>query len=234
LSQSAQEDGPLTAPVNQLIAVGQLFYQRGWSVGTSSNYSIVLNPDPLELLVTASGKDKGRLTDQDFVQVDATGLPCRQGPGNEGQPQPKSSAETMLHVAIAEKREIGCVLHTHSVWATEISQLYFDEGGIRIEGYEMLKGLAGVSTHEQSVWLEIFDNTQDIPFLADQIRNRFDDPRRPLMHAFLIRRHGMYTWGRDVEEARRHVEIVEFLLECLARRRMLSRSKGVVEFPNAP
>ncbi len=223
-----QSTPDISASADQLIGVGRLFYQRGWSVGTSSNYSVVLRREPLELLVTASGKDKGNLTAGDFVSVDSSGLPSRED-------QPKSSAETLLHVAIAERRdEVGCILHTHSVWATEISQLYFDEGGIWIEGYEMLKGLAGVETHEHSFWLEIFDNTQDMPVLAEQIRSCFDRFQRPLEHAFLIRRHGLYTWGRDVEEARRHVEIVEFLLECLACRRMLSRSKGVVEFPNTP
>lgn len=208
-----------------LSEVGRLFYRLGWSVGTSSNYSVVLRPDPLELLVTASGMDKGRLTPRDYVVVNADGAPSQPG-------QPKASAETMLHVAIARSQTVGCILHTHSIWATELSQLYFDEGGVRIEGYEMLKGLAGVRTHEHSFWLEIFDNTQDIPKLADDVQTRLQHPERPLQHGFLIRRHGLYTWGRDVEEARRHVEIIEFLLECIARRRMLSRSKGVVEFPN--
>lgn len=217
---------PSDSRIEELIEAGQHFYQRGWSVGTSSNYSVVLQNSPLELIVTASGLDKGRLTPRDFVHVDAQGKPIHPD-------QPKSSAETLLHVAIAEKLgDVGCILHTHSVWATELSQLYFDEGGILIEGYEMLKGLSGVSTHEHGFWLEIFDNTQDIPALADRVRARFDDGHRPLQHGFLIRRHGMYTWGRDVQEARRHVEIIEFLMECLAWRRMLFRSKGVIEFPN--
>ena len=211
----------------ELAAIGQQFYRRGWSVGTSSNYSSVLSRDPLELLVTASGMDKGSLTPRDFVVVDANGSPT-------SDDQPKSSAETMLHVAIANCRPVGCILHTHSTWATEISQLYFDEGGVRIEGYEMLKGLAGVQSHEHSFLLEIFDNTQDIPVLAERLQARLRDPERPLQYGFLIRRHGLYTWGRDVKEARRHVEILEFLIECVACRRMLSRNKGVVEFLNTP
>jgi methylthioribulose-1-phosphate dehydratase len=109
--------------------------------------------------------------------------------------------------------------------------LYFDEGGVRIEGYEMLKGLAGIRTHEHSFWLEIFDNTQDIPKLASRLKDRLLHATSPLLHGFLIRRHGLYTWGSNVQEARRHVEILEFLIECIAFRRMLSRSKGVVEFP---
>ncbi len=192
-----------------------MFYQRGWSLGTSSNYSVVLSRRPLELLVTASGKDKGRLEPDDFVRV-----------GQHGQPlvanQPKSSAETLLHVAIARSTDAGAILHTHSVWATVLSDLHFANGHVRIEGYEMLKGLSGITTHQHDVRLEIFDNTQDIPHLADQLSRRLTDTENPLRYGFLIRRHGLYTWGRDVDEARRHVEVFEFLLECLGRRLAMS------------
>lgn len=200
--------------LDALREVGALFYDRGWSVGTSSNYSIVLGRDPLELVVTASGKDKGRLTRQDFVRVNDRGAPTTPH-------QPKSSAETLLHVAAAQTLEIGAVLHTHSVWSTLLSDIYFEQGGFAIEGYEMQKGLSGVTTHEGSLWVEIFDNTQDIPRLSADVKRRLTAPSRPLRHGYLIRKHGLYTWGRDLDEARRHVEIFEFLFECLVRRRNL-------------
>ncbi|HUG68308.1 MAG TPA: methylthioribulose 1-phosphate dehydratase [Pirellulaceae bacterium] len=206
----------LDAPIAGLRETGAYFFQRGWSVGTSSNYSVVLDRDPCELLVTASGKDKGRLTELDFVRVDGDGIPVAAN-------QPKSSAETLLHCVVAQELEVGAILHTHSVWATLLSNLYFDEGGITITGYEMLKGLAGIDSHEHSYRLEIFENTQDIPVLAAQVRKRLTDPTNPLRYGYLIRRHGMYTWGRDLDEARRHVEILEFLLECEGRRLMLER-----------
>jgi methylthioribulose-1-phosphate dehydratase len=62
--------------------------------------------------------------------------------------------------------------------------------------------------------------------LAGRIRAAFsrDDwtrPGRPPGHGFLLSRHGLYTWGRDLAEARRHVEIFEFLFECVARNRSL-------------
>jgi len=205
----------LEPQIDALREVGAMFYQRGWSVGTSSNYSVVLQTDPLELLVTASGKDKGRLGRTDFVRVAADGRPAESG-------QPKSSAETLLHVVVASERPAGAILHTHSPWATELSQLYFDDGGIDFEGYEMLKGLEGVKTHEHRFRFEIFENTQDIPVLAEQVRQRLNDPNTPLQYGYLIRGHGLYTWGRDVAEARRHVEILEFLLECKARKIQLT------------
>ncbi len=197
--------------IDELRATGAQFYQRGWSVGTSSNYSVVLRADPLELLVTASGKDKGQLAPTDFVRVGADGRPTQAD-------QPKSSAETLLHVVVASVLPVGAILHTHSPWATELSQLYFAQGGIEFEGYEMLKGLEGIKTHERRFRFEIFDNTQDIPVLAEQVRQRLTDATNPLEYGYLIRGHGLYTWGRDVAEARRHVEILEFLLECQARK----------------
>jgi methylthioribulose-1-phosphate dehydratase len=204
----------LEAELDGLCATGALFYQRGWSVGTSSNYSVIIQRDPVELLVTASGKDKGRLTRSDFVRVAADGQPSSTG-------QPKSSAETMLHVVLAELPEVGAVLHTHSVWSTILSDLFHADGGLVIEGYEMLKGLSGVTTHEHREWVEIFENTQDIATLSDEVRRRLHDDN-PLQHGFLIRRHGLYTWGRDLAEARRHVEIYEFLFECMAKRIQLA------------
>lgn len=203
-------------PIDELRETGAYFHGRGWSVGTSSNYSVVLQRDPLELCVTASGMDKGRLERCDFVRVGADGKPTTKD-------QPKSSAETWLHIVVAQEMpEVGCILHTHSVWATLLSDLFAAEGGLAIEGYEMLKGFAGVTTHEYNAWIEIFENTQDIPTLAEQVRARLRDAERPLRHGYLIRKHGLYTWGRDVAEARRHIEIFEFLLECTARRIMLS------------
>ena len=117
--------------------------------------------------------------------------------------------------------QAGAVLHTHSVWATVLSDLYFQHGSLPIEGYEMLKGLSGIRTHEHRFELAIFENTQDIPALAAELRERVAGQAPGLTHGFLLRRHGLYTWGRDLAEARRHVEILEFLFEVLARRLQL-------------
>jgi methylthioribulose-1-phosphate dehydratase len=214
----------LTEEIDALRDTGAMFWQRGWSVGTSSNYSLVLNREPLELLVTASGKDKGRLTRGDFVRVGANGKPTVEG-------QPKSSAETLLHVVAAQQPEVGAVLHTHSVWSTLLSDFYFPQGGFEVTGYEMLKGLEGITTHDTTAWVEIFENTQNIAELAEQVRERMNDAADPLRHGYLIRRHGLYTWGRDLAEARRHVEIFEFLFECVARKMILTgemKANGVL------
>ena len=202
--------------INDLRETGRLFYMRGWSVGTSSNYSVVIDRDPVELIITASGMDKGRLEMTDFVRIDADGQPT-------APEQPKSSAETMLHCVLAKLPNVGAVLHTHSVWATLLSDHFFADGGFVIDDYEMLKGLEGVKTHQHREWVEIFDNTQDILQLSVELERRLNDSSsRPISHGFLMRQHGLYTWGRTVADARRHVEIFEFLFECVARKLMFN------------
>jgi methylthioribulose-1-phosphate dehydratase len=133
--------------------------------------------------------------------------------GGTGSP----SAEALLHLAIMRVRGAGAVFHTHSVWATALSDLHAVEGGLSIEGYEMLKGLSGVATHERREWVPILENAQDMRALARRMRIAL--ARHPAAHGFLLRRHGLYTWGTDIAEATRHVEIFEFLLEVLGRTR---------------
>lgn len=198
--------------VEELRDVAALFHQREFSLGTSSNYSILLQREPFELLITASGKDKRRLGKTDFVVVN------EQSELIAGLKGEKSSAETALHTMLARRPGVGSILHTHSVWGTLLSDRHADAGGFWIEGYEMLKGLAGIGTHEHREWVEIFPNSQDIPTLARQVERRLDDRDRPPLHGFLLRNHGLYTWGQGVAEARRHVEIFEFLFEVLVRR----------------
>lgn len=200
---------------NQLVECGQLFHSRGWSVGTSSNYSAVRSDNPLEITITVSGKDKGRLDPADFVVVGDTGKPI------EGETQ-KSSAETMLHVKAVELFGARSVLHTHSVWGTLLSDFFHEEQGFEISGYEMLKGLEGITTHESSIWVPIFENTQDIPALAAEFDDYIKNNPDRTCYGYLIRRHGLYTWGKDVFSARRHIEIFEFLFEVFARRMMMS------------
>ena len=220
-------DGEIARWASELQEVGRLFYDRGWSLGTSSNYSVVLQREPLRLLITASGRDKRRMTDRDFVVVDESGRPL-------DSRMPLPSAETLLHVVTTQQGGVGSVLHTHSVWATVLSDALFTQGFVDIAGYEMLKGLSGITTHDCRVCLEIFDNSQDIPDLAGRVGDRFSDADNPLRFGFLIRGHGLYTWGRDLDEARRHVEILEFLLEVRGRRPQVgaaSRGDGVVPAP---
>jgi methylthioribulose-1-phosphate dehydratase len=209
-----------TDTIDLLRAVGREFHGRGWSLGTSSNYSVVLARDPLELLVTVSGKDKSALGREDFVRVDAAGRVVDES----GR---RSSAETLLHCTLASMiPSVGAVLHTHSVWGTILSAADLPRGSLRIAGDEMLRGLEGIGSHDAFEEVPIFANTQAMAELSVRIRRQFAGvdwtaEGRPPCHGFLLSGHGLYTWGRDLAEARRHIEIFEFLFECVARARML-------------
>ena len=204
-----------------LVAAGQDFWRRGWSLGTSSNYSVIVERDPLTLLLTGSGFDKGALRPGQFVLVDDEGKSMHPS-------YPKPSAETLLHVVLARSAGAGAVLHTHSVYGTVLSEQHLAEGKLTIAGYEMLKGLEGVTTHETSIEVAIFANTQDIAALAKEVEARLLDPVRPLRHAFLIAGHGLYTWAADLAGARRQVEVLEFLFEVVTRRRLLAAAGSVI------
>ena len=107
------------------------------------------------------------------------------------------------------------MLHTHSVWSTVLSGVCAAKGGVALEGYEMLKGLEGVRTHQHREWMPILENSQDIVELAQRVTEVLRE--NPGIHGFLLREHGLYTWGSSLQEAKRHVEILEFLMEVLVR-----------------
>ncbi|QDU55370.1 methylthioribulose 1-phosphate dehydratase [Aeoliella mucimassa] len=213
----------LRTQLDGLRETGNMLHARGWSLGTSSNYSVVLERGPLELLLTASGKDKGRLERTDFVRVNDRGQRIER-PGDDFPAENKPSAETLLHVVLSELPDTGAVLHTHSVWGTLLSDRFFEQGYVEISGFEMLKGLEGIPTHETTKRVTIFENTQDIASLAAEVRERLRDAENPLEHGFLIRKHGLYTWGRDLAAARRHIEVFEFLFECVGRLEFSAKS----------
>jgi methylthioribulose-1-phosphate dehydratase len=207
--------------VDEMRETGADFHRRGWSLGTSSNYSQLVGRDPFELLITASGKDKGRLSPLDFVCVDRQGRRISRG-SHDFPAANRPSAETMLHVVLAQQPTIGAVLHTHSVAGTLLSQKFCDQGEIVLAGYEMLKGLDGITTHATEKRLRIFANTQDIATLAEEVALLVERQEAPLTHGFLMSGHGLYAWGADVAAARRHIEVLEFLLECELRRQALA------------
>jgi methylthioribulose-1-phosphate dehydratase len=198
-----------------LAAAGRRFHARGWVLGTSGNFSVVTTREPLRLAITASSVDKGTLTPSQILDIDES---CGVH-GGTGNP----SAETLLHFEIIRRRGAGAVLHTHSVWSTLLSDSHGLDRGLSIEGYEMLKGLDGVRTHEHREWVPIVANDQDMPRLARVVGAVLD--QHPDAHGVLLQRHGLYTWGASLTDAVRHIEILEFLFETLGRTAMY-RSRG--------
>jgi len=191
-----------------LAAVARGFHARGWLLGTSGNLSAVVQREPLRIAMSASGVDKGELRAEQVLSIDEGARVVSRDGG-------KPSDESLLHIRIVKERGAGAVLHTHSVWNTILSDLYAADGGLKIEGYEMLKGLQGVRTHEHAEWLPIVENSQDMTTLADTIGETLN--KHKAAHGFLLRRHGLYSWGDNLAQAKRHIEILEFLLETIGR-----------------
>lgn len=193
-------------------------HRRGWCDGTGGNFSCVMERQPLALLMAPSGVDKGRVQPEALITVDGEGRVVA-GDG-------RASAETALHLAIVQACGAGAVLHTHSQAGTLLSQWALrkdprtqasGEGVLELEGLEMLKGLEGFTSHDCVARVPVLANDQDLRRLSARALPLLADAPQGL----LIAGHGLYAWGRDLETARRHLEILEFLLEQRWRQLLL-------------
>jgi methylthioribulose-1-phosphate dehydratase len=197
-------------------AVAELAAQ-GWCQGTGGNFSITLEHEPLRLLITRSGVHKRHLRPEDLMVV---------GPGGravEGETA-RPSAEAALHSRIVGMTGAGSVLHVHSVPNTLLGEHHLERGGFTLRGYEMLKGLEGITTHEAEVFVPALRNSQDMDALSEEVGGLL--AARPGLRGFLLAGHGLYAWGDTLAQAYRHVEIFEFLFECVARRTRFAPYEG--------
>ena len=169
-------------------------------LGTSGNLSILIGEDPLQFLITASGKDKGELTEDDFIIVDEEGQP-------QGIAPIKPSAETLLHSAIYRHTGAKAVFHVHTTNSTLLS-VKSKDNSIIFSDLEMLKGL-GFKTHDVKVSIPVIDNSQDMKYLASIVPSHINED----VPGLLFQGHGVYGWGSTPQEAKRHIEIFEFLFE---------------------
>ncbi|MGH8114624.1 MAG: methylthioribulose 1-phosphate dehydratase [Rhodanobacteraceae bacterium] len=200
---SAQLADRLLACGEEIARTGADLAARGWAPATSSNFSMRI--DDNTIAVTVSGRDKGALSPDDVMAVGLDGQPV----GSGGHP----SAETNLHLQIYRCRtDTGAVLHTHSRDQTVASRLFAHEGAVTLQGWELQKALTGYSSHDNRLDVPVFPNSQDMADIEQHVAAWLDDGK-PL-YAYLIEGHGLYTWGRDMPEARRHLEALEFLLAC--------------------
>lgn len=183
----------------QLVEAGRMIDRNGWVPATSGNFSARLEDG--RVAITVSGRHKGRLTPEDIMLVDAEGVSL------DGR---TSSAETLLHTRIYQRYpQVRAILHPHSPASTLISRSI--RGPLKLSGYELLKALPGIKTHETQVTLPIFPNDQDIGRLSEVVDAWLE--QHPETPGYLIKSHGFYTWGDSVESALRHVEALEFLFD---------------------
>lgn len=184
---------------SDLAAIKKELADRDWFFGTSGNLSIKVSSEPVTFLVTASGKDKRKFTDHDFLLVDSNGEKLEETTS-------KPSAETLLHAKIYNKTNAGCVLHVHTIDNNVITELYKNETHIEFTGNEIIKAL-GFWEQDAKVSIPIISNIAHIPTLAEQ----FDRYVNGDSGAILIENHGITVWGKDAFEAKKILEAWEFL-----------------------
>ncbi len=192
--------------IQALVSAVRGFCRRGWTPATSSNFSVRSVENPAHFQVTRSGIDKEVIEATDLLLVDAEGKPV-------ANDSPRPSAETLIHAALyAWDPNIGAVYHTHSACGTALSLRHKKKKQIRFEGLEILKGFDGIKTHESVVDLPLFPNTQDMPVFSKNLKMFFAKAPKHFFGFHMIG-HGLYTWGRTPFEAKRHLEVWEYLFE---------------------
>jgi len=187
--------------VKDIIATGQRLGVRGLAPGAAGNYSIRLKDG--RIVITVSGRHKGRLTPADLMLVDENGKALE---------DKKPSDETLLHTHIYSVYPEACaVLHGHSIVGLAITR-FSGADEIVFENYEMLKIFPGIDTHEATLRIPIVDNSQDMVALSKTVDARLSPENN--IAAYIIRDHGFYTWGRNIQEAEHIAEALEHLLLC--------------------
>lgn len=208
MSNSHFQRPEVIAAARRMKDAAAFFSTRGWLLGTCGNLSVKLSDS--ELLATPSGRDKSQLELEDFLVVDPSNAVL------SGQPA-RASAELGVHRAIYAAKPAGAVYHVHSIHNNLASRRWKEQGHVRFEGVEMIKGLAGKNLHS-IVNLPIVANSDDMEELSANVAAGISGE----VDAVLVYQHGVYSWGKDADEARRHVEVLEFLLEYAVRAEALT------------
>lgn len=181
-----------------VVAMARFAGARGWIPATSGNFSVRI--DGARAALTATGSDKVQLETSGVIEVAIAGAA-----------HPRASAEAPLHLArYAAVPEIGAVAHMHSMAATVLSRRHAGAGALRLEGWELLKAFAGVTTHETVLDIPIVANDQDTMRLAALVEARLKEGAAA--PGYLIAGHGLYVWGATVQETIRHMDAFDFLL----------------------
>lgn len=206
----------LEAAASRIVDAGRRLDALGLTRSVAGNISERLPATafgPGAFAITRSGPRKGFLVPGDVIVVDSDGGPAR--------PEDVPSAETVLHARLYRRSSsVGAVLHGHSVPATVLTRTR--AGDLVFEGYEMLKAF-GTGTHAARMVLPVFENDQDMDRLASRIDARLDGLPVETTMGYVLAGHGLYAWGRDMEDALSRLEAAEFLLACALEEARITR-----------
>lgn len=192
----------------ELARCGNLFHHWQWSLSSSSNYSALLNSDIV--VISRSGVDKEYMSPSDFMLVDLQGRPL------PDYATIKPSAETELHCHVYRMARQGgfpvaSVLHTHSKYAVYFSRRCLHQGSVAFSGFEMQKIFEGITTHDSTIVIPIFRNSQSMPDIVAEFDEWLMTHSWP--PGYLVEGHGIYTWGKTVLHAKQKLEALEYLMD---------------------
>jgi methylthioribulose-1-phosphate dehydratase len=197
------------------------FYDLGWVTGTGGG--ICIREDD-RVIVAPSGVQKERMTPDQMFTLALDGSIIDR-PAN---PQLRPSECTSLFLAAIRLRNAGAVIHTHSMHAMMATLLFEDE--FVISEIEMIKGIEGMSYHDRLV-VPIIENTARECDLAASLEAAII--AYPQTQAVLVRRHGVYVWGRDWVRAKTQAECYDYLFRAAAEMRRFgiptAAPKGVTD-----
>ncbi|WJH34166.1 methylthioribulose 1-phosphate dehydratase [Paenibacillus sp. CC-CFT747] len=202
------------AAFEELREVKAEFAAKGWFPGTSGNLSVRIGDilgEEFQFAITSSGKDKSKQTPEDFLVVDTAGQPVE-------ATKLKPSAETLIHCEIYKATGCGAVFHVHTVFNNLVSEWFGDKGQIPVEGVELIKAF-NIWEEEAVIHIPVLPNYAHIPRIAEQVAGALV-PRIP---GIVLRKHGIYAWGANAFEAKRHLEAFEFLFEYVYRMELLKK-----------
>lgn len=189
---------PYVNKCTELIKCINFFSTQGWTPGTSSGFSSKVSD--FEVLISQTSKDKSNFSIDDLMLIDNNGAKIFP---EEAIP----SGETSYHMTVYKETDAGAVYHTHSLNNTLISSLFDNE--ITFSKLEILKGFEGYKSPEAVITIPIFENNQNLQESCLKIAEYLH--QNPNTLGFLLKNHGLFVWGKDIFNAKRHTEILEFL-----------------------
>lgn len=205
----------IDSELNKLSILIQDLNSKGHNPATSGNYSLRSPDDQNIIYISQSGVDKKNFSSNHFMPID---LHTQKLILNAGEVARKPSDETAVHLAIYQKTQANCILHTHMLSVLHFSDLFLNERFAIVENLEMLKALSGIKTHQAQFHIPCFDNTQMMDQLALQITDLLGRPG--LYWAILLRHHGLYVWGKSIDEAKRHLEAFEYVMNYYVNKKI--------------
>ena len=194
-------------PRPQLITIAKNFYDRKWMYGTAGNLSARTSND--SIWITASGQNKGELTQEHFLKVDLSGKILY------SPPKLRPSAETSIHTAVYKKYpDMYACLHVHMLESNWVCEDYSDNK-IPLAKLEMLKGF-GWKPSMGTPCIHVIENFEYVPKIAEEMDTILSP--NDIIPGFLIRGHGITAWGKNIQEARNRLELFSYIFSFMCRR----------------